>query len=229
MKQFLLLHTFLLSLLLTTFNANAQSRKPYWTSGSEVILSFANINSNGKDFSSVGRFSAFYHLEANYHLDANDNIGIFSGVTLRNVGFIYDQNDSIRKKFRTYNLGVPIALKMGQMNGVYVFGGYEFEIPFNFKEKTFTNESDKTKYNEWFSKRNETIQQSFFIGIRLPYGSAIKFKYYLTPFFNKDFTTTDADGNEIKPYENLKVNLFYVSLSTMMQRGKNKTATSPYY
>jgi hypothetical protein len=50
-------------------------------------------------------------------------------------------------------------------------------------------------------------------GLQLPYGATLKFKYYLTNFFNKDYSASDGQGGTIKPYQNMEVNVFYFSLS----------------
>lgn len=39
------------------------------------------------------------------------------------------------------------------MQGMYVYGGYEFEMPFNYKEKRFENDEKVSKFNTWFSSR----------------------------------------------------------------------------
>ena len=57
------------------------------------------------------------------------------------------------------------------------------------------------------------VNHSLMAGIQLPYGATIKFKYYLTNFFDEDFTASDGQGGTYKPYENLDVNIFYFSLS----------------
>jgi hypothetical protein len=58
-----------------------------------------------------------------------------------------------------------------------------------------------------------TFNHSLMAGVQLPYGATLKFKYYLTNFFNKDYTASDDQGVPYKPYENLDVNVFYFSLS----------------
>lgn len=50
-------------------------------------------------------------------------------------------------------------------------------------------------------------------GIQLPYGATLKFKYYLTNFFNKDFSESDGQGGTTQPYAGSDVNIFYFSLS----------------
>jgi len=57
------------------------------------------------------------------------------------------------------------------------------------------------------------LNHSVMAGIQLPYGATLKFKYYLTNFFNKDYEASDDQGNLYKPYADVDVNVFYFSLS----------------
>jgi hypothetical protein len=100
------------------------------------------------------------------------------------------------------------------MKGFFIYGGYEIEYAFNYKEKQFENESNKQKSVYWFSDRVTQFPQSVMVGINFPYGFNIKFKYYLTNFHNQDYVSgEDLAGNPIKPYENLKSNVWYISLN----------------
>jgi len=56
---------------------------------------------------------------------------------------------------------------------------------------------------------------SVFAGVQFPYGVSLKFKYYLSEFFNQDFT--EGDGSQ--PYKGLKANVFYFSISTSLFKG----------
>lgn len=208
---------FLIALTATTFLSQAQ--KPYITSDGELILGFAGIDQNGSQESSIPRFSMFFHGQSLAHFDQSENFGWFTGLSIRNVGFIYEQDASTRKKFRTYNVGIPIGLKFGDMNGLYLYGGYELELPFNYKEKTFINERKEDKFNVWFSRRVPAVYNTLFVGVRFPRGVSLKFKYYLTPFFNKDYTQV-VGGVTQTPYANLDVNTFHIALTTMISKGK---------
>lgn len=203
----------------------AQDKKIYTTTSGELIFSFANINDNGSEEGSVIRFSPVVNIQNWVNIDKSDHFGIFTGLSVRNVGFIYDVPDdspvkydypndtNVRKKFRTYNLGIPVGVKLGNLDDKFLFVGYELEIPINYKEKTFIGEDKEEKYNVWFSSRTKTFNHSLMAGIQLPYGATLKFKYYLTNFFNKKFQTSDGQGGTIKPYENVDVNVFYFSLN----------------
>lgn len=213
-----------LTLLAISLAVQAQPEKFYTTSGGEVIFSSAQLDNNGSEEGNIIRFSPVINFQNMINYDVGRSFGLFSGLTFRNVGFIYDTpNSNIRKKYRTYNLGIPVGVKIGNLNGFFVYGGYEFEIPFNYKEKTFEGGNKTDKFNVWFSDRTTRIQEAIMIGIQFPYGSNIKFKYYLTNFFNKDFSES-VNGVTVRPFENFDVNVFYISLNFDLFRN-----TSLYY
>jgi hypothetical protein len=106
-------------------------------------------------------------------------------------------------------------VKLGNLNGRFLFAGYELEIPIHYKEKTFEDEDKTDKKTIWFSDRVNVFNHSVMAGIQLPYGATLKFKYYFTNFFNKDFKASDPNnpGEQYKPFEDFNVNIFYVSLN----------------
>ena len=202
---------FALFMLIAGVGTYAQnSKKVYTTTSGELIFSFANINYQGDETGSIMRFSPVVNLQNWINIDKSENFGWFSGLSVRNVGFIYEPPDQtgIKKKYRTYNIGVPIGIKVGNLSKSFLFAGYELEIPINFKEKTFENEV-KTKNNVWFSNQVTTFQHTLMLGVQLPHGATLKFKYYLSNFFNKDYTRSDGS----KPYQNSDYNIFYFSLN----------------
>jgi hypothetical protein len=185
----------------------------YTTSGGEIIFSFASIEQDGNETGSILRFAPVLNLQSFVNFDVAEHAGFFVGLGIRNLGFIYDQDDDIRKKFRTYNLGIPMGIKLGNLEKTFGYVGYEFEIPFHYKEKTFISEK-KDKFAVWFSDRVPTLNHSLIVGIQFPYGFNLKFKYYFNEFFNRDFEELDSDtGTRTKPYENLKVHVMYISVA----------------
>jgi hypothetical protein len=204
-----------IALGLITLTAFAQDKKIYTTTSGELIFSFADITIDGNEEGSVMRFSPVINIQNWVNIDKSDNFGLFTGLSVRNVGVIFDDptDPNIRYKARTYNIGVPIGVKIGNLSGRFLFVGYELEIPVNYKQKTFINEEKEDKDNIWFSDRVNTINHSIMAGVQLPYGATLKFKYYFTNFFNQDYTASDGQGGTIKPYENLDVNIFYFSLN----------------
>ncbi len=198
----------------------------YFTSGGEMIFSFASINDNGYSESSTIRWAPFFNVQSMLNVDFSDNMGLFTGLAIRNVGYIYDNYSSelegvVKKKFRSYNLGLPLGIKLGNLDKFFIYGGYEIEVPFVYKEKTFDGGDKIDKITGWFSKRQNLFQHGFLVGIQLPFGSNIKFKYYLSEFHNQDFT--DSAGN--KPYAGLDSNIFYISFSSYLF--KNFDFTEP--
>ncbi len=189
--------------------ASQDSPEKYVLSGGELIFSFADQNA-GLD--NILRFSAFFHAQSWKVYDYGE-LAVFHGLSIRNVGFILDDDDSeTRVKFRTYNLGIPIGIILDVTPGTAVYGGYELELPFNFKQKTFINEKKEDKFNSWFSDRTPTLAHGIFVGFQFREGANVKFKYYLNNFFNEDYRQV-VDGVETFPYQNFDVNVFYFALT----------------
>jgi hypothetical protein len=208
------LFTFLLIISTASTYTFAQTKtvtkdvKPYFTSGGEWIFSTGTLQNNNN----VVRFSPVINLQTLLNFDQSESFGWFTGVNIRNVGFIFDESASVRKKVRNYNLGIPIGIKLGHLDDRFFFAGYELEIAMNYRERTFVDEVRTERFSVWFSDRVNTLQHALFIGYTLPKGTSIKAKYYLTSFFNQEFRATGADG-PFQPYEGLDANIFYVSLN----------------
>jgi len=174
--------------LFVLFAASGFSQTKYYnTSGGEMIFSFATIEDNGREESAIIRWSPVFNFQSMFNADFSRNFGLFTGFTIRNVGFIYDQYriydpddpseySTVKKKFRSYNVGIPLGFKLGDLKNFFVYGGYEVELPFNYKEKTFEGDRKTDKFNVWFSKRQEQFQHGFLVGIQFPYGANLKFK-----------------------------------------------------
>jgi hypothetical protein len=183
--------------------------KPYFTSGGEWIFSTGTLQNNNN----VLRFSPVINLQTLLNFDQSESFGWFTGVNIRNVGFIFDESASVRKKVRNYNLGIPVGIKLGHMEDRFFFAGYELEIAMNYRERTFVDERRTERFSVWFSDRVNTLQHALFIGYTLPKGTSIKAKYYLNTFFNRNFTASDGNGGTFQPYAGLDANIFYVSLN----------------
>jgi hypothetical protein len=194
--------------------------KTYVTTGGEMIFSFADIENNGVSDESILRWAPVFNIQSMLNADMSNNIGLFTGLAVRNVGYIYGNytdpaTDAVyKKKFRSYNIGIPVGIKIGNLDKMFIYGGYEVEFPFLYKEKTFDSGDKINKTTGWFSDRQEPIQHGFLVGIQFPYGMNVKFKYYLSEFHNQDYV--DAAG--FKPYEGLHSQVFYFSLSYLMFR-----------
>jgi hypothetical protein len=195
---------------------NAQS-KFYTTAGGEMIFSFATIDNNGVGGDNVMRWSPVFNFQFFGNYDFSKNVGLIFGAAIRNVGYIDNYpdplNSSVKKKYRNYDFGIPVGIKIGNLDNVFFYTGYEIEFPFHYKEKTFINgDKQDSKVSVWFTKRTPALYHTVFAGIQLPYGLNVKVKYYFSNFFNEDFTET-VDGIETQPYLGKKANIIYFSLS----------------
>src|SRR3954464_10575351 len=148
MKILTCLAVFSLSFTVHCFSQSKERlSKAYVTSGGELIFSLASIEQNGNNESSTLRFSPVVNLQLMVNKDLSKNFGLFAGLALRNVGYI--MNDYIdsnglqyKKKFRSYNIGIPVGFKVGDLDKTFFYAGYEIEFPITYKEKTYDG-SDK--------------------------------------------------------------------------------------
>ena len=212
------------------FEEEEKMDKFYMSHSGEMIFSWSNTT---HPFSSEGvviRWAPVFNFQTYANYDFNNVIGVMGGLAMRNIGYIYQfnnadgQGQSFRKKFRTYNLGIPLGIKLGNIEKFFVYGGYEFEFPFHYKEKTFDDDGGKIeKFSTWFSNRTENVQQAVFAGFQTKGGMNIKFKYYLTEFHNQNFSTSTEDrfppsGDGNRPYAGVESNVFYVSFAVMIDK-----------
>lgn len=210
MKRFLLIAVCVAGLIAHGYS---QTSKVYYSVGGEMIFSWADMSDQGQEASSLMRWSPVFNLQSFVNSDLSQHVGIFSGLAIRNVGYIYDDyRDPVsqivnKKKFRTYNLAIPVGFKFGNLSKMFFYGGYEIEFPFHYKEKTFDDGDKIDKITGWFSNRTENFQHGLLAGIQFPEGMNLKFKYYFSEFHNQDFT----DSAGVKPYAGLKSNVFYIA------------------
>lgn len=210
---------FIIVAAMALISLDAKSQKMYPVTSGEVIFSqsqssftssFVNQYPTAKLVADNVRFTVFFHIGQYIHYDFNNNVGMFSGIAIRNVGMITDETlpqtvsltngaavpySDYKIIRRQYMLGVPLAFKVGAFNNhFYLYGGGEYEMAFHLKEKywsgTFDREGSKTKNTQWFSNQTPTFLPSVFAGVQLPGGVNLKFKYYLTDFLNNDYTTS---------------------------------------
>jgi len=211
--------TFLTLIVLSGYtHVQGQDKNTYITTYIDFPFTWSNAEDNGTDLDGAVRFTPFFNFGNNLNVDFSEKAGFYAGWSIHNTGFIYDVDENTRKKVRSYYLGIPVGIKLGNMDGTYLYTGYEVEFPFNYKEKTFINEQ-KTKFSTWFSSRT-AIQQSFTVGVQSPYGASLKFKYYFTNFYKQGYSESDGNGGTVKPYEDFNANVFWLSLTFEIFRGK---------
>jgi hypothetical protein len=205
--------------VLLLFSLSVRAQKLYTVSGGEIIFQSASvekkINGVNTSVNTNLRFTLFLHIGEYLHYDFGDHVGMFTGLGIRNVGLITEEGDTT-SKFRTYNLGMPLAIKFGSFKkNLFLFGGAEYEWMFHFKHKTFVGDT-KTKYTSWFSNHTPALIPSVFVGLQLPAGFQFKFRYYLDNYLEERYTYTSA------PEGYNKTQVWYISVSYQIRNNKIK-------
>ena len=125
MKPFIRAKTIAVVIILLLYSATtelkAQPDRVYSTSGWEFIFSGAKINNQGVEGGVRMRFTIVVNIQNYLNIDISDRLGFFTGFAVRNVGFIYEHPDStnLKKKYRTYNLGIPVGFKIGNLKKLF--------------------------------------------------------------------------------------------------------------
>ncbi len=210
----------LLLLLTCSVLVNAQEvkkKKIYSSGGGEFIFSFANVDQNNESINL--RFSAWLHLQNVWHYDLSKHLGLFAGVSLRNVGYVTSaKNNNVYApgitlynsqnrnfevlsthngkqigtlKRRVYDVGIPLGVKIGKVSdNKFVYLGAELEFPFHYKYKVWLDNEKYLKNSEWFSSQVNPVLFSVFFGFQLPKGYNLKFKWYFNDLMNVDYVTS---------------------------------------
>jgi hypothetical protein len=224
----------LLSLIVVFTSVEIQAQKIYHSNGGEIIFSGADVGFNGIDVNTNVRFTLFFHTQQHVNFDFTNNIGLFTGFGIRNVGFIVEDlyqnvgfsdvdntdpnwNKSTKVKRRSYSLGFPLALKVGNFDkNFFLFAGGEYEWMFHYKQKLFID-GNKTKFTEWTSDRVNPWIPSLFAGIQFPQGFRLKFKYYMDDFLNTSFTGVDF-GEQVDYSQFESTGMWYISVAFFINR-----------
>lgn len=224
----------LLAIFIAIVSIETNAQKIYHSNGGEVIFSGADVNFNGVNVNTNIRFTLFFHAQHHLNLDLTDNIGLFTGIGIRNVGLITEDlyqnvgfsdidtehpnwNKSTKVKRRSYSLGFPLALKVGSFsNNFFLFAGGEYEWMFHYKQKLFIDDN-KTKFTEWTSDRVNPWVPSLFAGVQFPQGFRLKFKYYMDDFLNTSFTGTDF-GQDVDYSQFESTGMWYVSVAFFINK-----------
>lgn len=213
MKKLLLI-TLLIAAVSLPEKAMAQV---YTTSGGEMVFSFSNVTEGNTSRDTRMRWSPVFNLGTNVHFDGGEYFGLYSGIGIKNIGFIYQNENNNKELQRTYNLGIPVAIKIGRLNKMFFYGGYQLEIPVHWKYKSWDSSDRsgaKTKVSQWFSDATPTIMHTVFAGVQLPKGLNLKFHWYLNNFVNPDYV---RNGDAINA--DLDVQVFSISLVASLLKG----------
>ena len=192
--------------------------KIYSASVSETILSFGIVDAAPLNTRTIGRFTPFFNFGQQFHLDFSNQVGMYVGLGIRNVGMITELNDSVRVKQRAYTLGIPLALKFGNMEGWQGAIGAEAEFAFAYKQKVIVN-GEKRKSGAWFDDRTNSFLPSVFAELKGKDGNYIRFKYYLSDFLTSN-QQINVPGVAYTPTQS---QLFYISMGYVIKnRDVNK-------
>ena len=233
-------HLFI-SILLFLIVSISKGQDIYNTTSGEVIFGWSTarynaptdgsrlINGNAEGtINDAVRFTIWFHFSSSWHYDFSQRFGVYSGISNRNIGFITREMSTsvneqtnlpymVKWKRRSYALGIPLALKIGNMEkGFYGFVGGQIEWLYHYKEKEFLD-TGKRKYTEWASERTNMFLPSVFIGVAFPHGMSLKFTYALDNFMNKSYI--DSSGGQ--PYKYLDSRIMYFSFFKSIRWEKN--------
>ena len=207
----------LVAALLLFFKPLTKAQDVYPITAWEFLFQFADIEKASTDVTNKLRFTIVINLGQYWHVDFNNTVGIYSGLAVRNTGFIYDTPLPTKTIRRAYTLGLPLAFKIGDFDKhVYFLAGAEYELSIHYRARKWeSNSRDGTKYvdGEWFSKKSRRFVPSVFAGIQFPGGFNVKFKYYLQHILNEGYVGPDLGESEVSFSDYTKLNMMYVSLS----------------
>lgn len=229
-KTFILITYFFIYCLPSTAQDSTSLRSWYEMSGSEFIYSFGEVQSNGQKLENQGRFSGFLHFNHQSHFDYTKSFGIYTGLSLINVGFInkipLPAGDNLLLKQRSYSIGVPLAFKLGSMKKRTYFAiGAFAEYMFHYKMKSIYNDK-KVKKSSWFPNEVNGFNPSLFVEFHFKKGFYIRYKYYMKDFLrNKESVITIPGTTETVSFRPEKSSLGYISIGWVFKVRKKKHAT----
>lgn len=198
-------------LLIISANLSAQS-KIYTTSCFEFLFQNGQVTKDGVNPDQNMRFTVWFNYTQQGHVDFNQNLGMYTGLSIKNVGFI-TENEIIKStndlgvqiestpyetiKRRMYTIGIPLALKFGALDkNFYVYGGGEVGLALAYKEKRFES-GVKKKKTSFLGSETNLFQPSVFAGIQLPGGLNVQYRLFLDNMLDQNYgrgTEFDQSG-----------------------------------
>jgi hypothetical protein len=132
------------------------------------------------------RFSLFLNIGFTFNYNFSRHFGMFTGIDLKNIGYIEETGNDQMIKRRSYNAGIPLGLRIGNMgkNNMAFFLGGGIDYTINYKEKRYLSRNEKVVYTEWFSSRTPTYMPYVFAGISTGKGLSLKAQYYPNDFLS---------------------------------------------
>ncbi len=174
------------------------------------------------------RFSGFLNTGLTVNFNLTQTLGLYTGIDIKNIGFNdYTYADSTIKR-RSYNVGIPLGIKIGNMDDKKAFGfiGGGIDKPINYKQKQYLVRNEKTvNFNEWFSDRTPVIMPYVFIGAAVKGGAVFKLQYYPGNFLNPNYKAS----NGLEPNYGYDVHVLVLSVGYWVpvdKRHKNIPGTT---
>lgn len=169
---------------------------------------------------------------------------IFSGVVLKNEGFIVNVDSTVynarkqgaentnrfksnRYKFRTISVGPNVGFAYALSENFMISAQYGVDWNFNFKEKRFGDQKRANKEivrTEGGSQRINVFNHYVALSFGVKNGFYIFGQYYFRNFFNKDYKETVTVGStsvDVRPYENFNVTRFNIGFSFLYNSSDN--------
>jgi hypothetical protein len=208
----------------------AVGQRGYATTGSEYIFSFNQTRAaDSIDVDGPARFSLWFNTGVQYHYDFGKAVGIYTGLSVRNVGMI-TRMDSLKLKHRAYAVGVPLALKLGNTSSKWtVSPGAEAEFMVHYKVKEFIRGKKVHKHGEWLSDDVNLFNPSVFVQLNFGGNAYVKFKYYLDDFLkpvdpDEGYRLHKVGAGSVPAYTQ-ESKLFYVSFGANLPTKKKRNNT----
>lgn len=226
MRRFCALALFVL-LLSAGYSVKAQT-DIYLGFAGETIFSLGNVDAGADPMKDVVRFAPFFNLAQQVHFDFSKLVGFYTGLGVRNVGLISHTVEGYKIKERSYGLGIPLVLKIGNLaKGINLGLGGEAELMFAWKRKIFVGDT-KTKNAAWFSDNVNIFNPSLLAEVRFYKGTYIRFKYYLDDFLNYQGlvipTPTLPTTTKTLPEYGKSSQLMYISIGTVVTNKKSSSS-----
>jgi hypothetical protein len=211
-----------IALVCCAAGANAQKKDPFFTKDNvqtdQLMFGFSP-NTNGV------RFSWFFNISQTYKHNFGKNVQLSTGVSLKNLGtsntYIATTN-TIRSIERYYTIGIPVALRFGDIAKRKWFGlDGGLDLPINRKFKTWVVGDKratkvKTKIADTWDRYNYNPIAPY-VGASFCFNRiGVKYSYYLNPFMKggqENFQTlslffnTGGNGGMAKGKVRKKINL----------------------
>ncbi len=180
------------------FIENAVNPKKIYITGSADASMFqvAATNISGNALSRL-RYTLFFNGGFLANRNIGSNLAVYTGLSVKNIGLILKNeinNSTLTQKYRVYTIGVPLGVKIGNVNSNYLILGGGVDFPFHYKEKFWNKRSNKNRRNEWFSNTPNQIMPFVNVGYRFKSSLTAKFVYYPTNFWSNN-TYPAAEAN----------------------------------